>query len=251
MDQLAVAIAPVEETGYGAPALGLYASAVVNGQELAEVLDIDVFFEALTGNGPLPLFTCICGVFGCGDYYIGVAHGVDARIWRNRYAPNPAHVIEVGELRFAWPEVRTVATDLLAMLHTLQREKPGVRLMAASTYATASTIMRSKYRPFRRLSSECSLNHRDCGRAGTGFIGRRAEDLEREAVGIVEAAMLHVALIGQIPCPANAFARQVVAGRMRAVHSVGGVPDSRCFVALAQNQRRRAVVLQPRLPGRA
>ncbi|SRR5579883_2394583 len=165
MDQLAVAIAPVEETGYGAPALGLYASAVVNGQELAEVLDIDVFFEALTGNGPLPLFTCICGVFGCGDYYIGVAHGVDARIWRNRYAPNPAHVIEVGELRFAWPEVRTVATDLLAMLHTLQREKPGVRLMAASTYATASTIMRSKYRPFRRLSSECSLNHRDCGRA--------------------------------------------------------------------------------------
>ncbi|SRR5579885_538194 len=168
MDQLAVAIAPVEETGYGAPALGLYASAVVNGQELAEVLDIDVFFEALTGNGPLPLFTCICGVFGCGDYYIGVAHGVDARIWRNRYAPNPAHVIEVGELRFAWPEVRTVATDLLAMLHTLQREKPGVRLMAASTYATASTIMRSKYRPFRRLSSECSLNHRDCGRASLG-----------------------------------------------------------------------------------
>ena len=73
MDQLAVTIAPEEETDYGEPALGLYASAVVNGQELPEVLDIDVFFEALTGSGPLPLFTCTCGVFGCGGYYVGVA----------------------------------------------------------------------------------------------------------------------------------------------------------------------------------
>jgi hypothetical protein len=48
-------------------------------------------------------------------------------------APNPAHVIEVGELRFAWPQVRAVATDLLATLHTLHRDKPGVRLMAAAT----------------------------------------------------------------------------------------------------------------------
>ena len=137
MDQLTVTFAPAEGVGYNEPTLGLYASAVVNGQELPEVLDIDVFFEALAGTGVLPLFTCTCGVFGCGGYYIGVVCTAEAWIWRNRYAPddapNPAHVIEVGELRFAWPEVRSVATDLLATLHTLQREKPGVRLMAAST----------------------------------------------------------------------------------------------------------------------
>ncbi len=137
MDQLAVTIAPAEGVGDNEPTLGLYATAGVNGQDLPEVLDIDAFFEALTGSGPLPLFTCTCGAFGCGGYYIGVAHGEDAWIWRNRYPPeddpNPAHVTEVGELRFAWTEVRAVATDLLATLHTLQRDKPGVRLMAAST----------------------------------------------------------------------------------------------------------------------
>jgi hypothetical protein len=141
MDQLAVTLTPAEGAGYNEPTLGLYAAAVVNGQELPEVLDIDVFFGALTGTGVLPLFTCTCGVFGCGGYYIGVAHTADAWIWRNRYppddAPNPAHVMEVGELRFAWPQVRAVATDLLATLHGLQRDKPGVRLMVASTCATA------------------------------------------------------------------------------------------------------------------
>jgi hypothetical protein len=137
MDQLVVTIAPGEGAGYNEPTLGLYASAVVNGRELPDVIDIDVFFEALTGSGPLPLFTCTCGVFGCGGYYVGVARDDSAWIWRNRYAPddepNLGHVTEVGELRFAWPEVRAVATDLLATLRALQRDKPGVRLMAAST----------------------------------------------------------------------------------------------------------------------
>lgn len=76
-------------------------------------------------------------MFGCGGYYVDVARGDDAWIWRNRYAPdgepNPGHVMEVDELRFAWPEVCAVATDLLAALRALQRDKPGVRLMAAST----------------------------------------------------------------------------------------------------------------------
>lgn len=137
MDQLAVTLAPAEGAGYNEPTLGLYAAAVVDGLELPEVLDSDVFSEALTGTGVLPLFTCTCGVFGCGGYYSGVAHTADAWIWRNRYppdaAPNPAHVMEVGELGFAWPQVRAVATDLLATLHRLQRDKPGVRLTAAST----------------------------------------------------------------------------------------------------------------------
>jgi hypothetical protein len=137
MDQLAVTLAPAEGVGDNEPTLGLYASAVVNGQDWPEVLDIDVFFLALTGTGVLPLFTCTCGVFGCGGYYIGVACTAEAWIWRNRYSPddtpNPAHVIDVGELLFAWPRVRPVAADLLATLQTLQRDTPGVRLMAAST----------------------------------------------------------------------------------------------------------------------
>jgi hypothetical protein len=84
MDRLVVTIGPAEGVGDNEPTLGLYGAAVVNGQELPDVHDIDVFFEALTNSGPLPLFTCTCGVFGCGGYYIGVAHGADAWIWRNR-----------------------------------------------------------------------------------------------------------------------------------------------------------------------
>src|SRR5579872_4127979 len=87
MDQWAVTLAPAEGAGYNEPTLGLYAAAVVNGQELPEVLDIGVFFGALTGAGVRPLFTCTCGVFGCGGYYIGGARTAEAWIWRNRYPP--------------------------------------------------------------------------------------------------------------------------------------------------------------------
>jgi hypothetical protein len=66
VDKLAITVAPKEVGGHAEPAIGLWATAVVNGCELPEVLDIDMFFQALTTSALLPLFACDCGVFGCG-----------------------------------------------------------------------------------------------------------------------------------------------------------------------------------------
>jgi len=137
MDQLTVTIAPEESRAYYEPALGLYATAIVNEQRCPDVLDIDVFFEALSGSGLLRLFTCTCGFFGCGGSYVEVICEESAWIWRNRYQPEDEphleHMLEDREVRFVWSQVRVVASDLLAALHRVQRDRPEARLMVAFT----------------------------------------------------------------------------------------------------------------------
>jgi hypothetical protein len=137
VDKLGITVAPKEVGGYDEPAIGLWATAVVNGCALPEILDVDTFFQALTASGLLPLFTCDCGVFGCGGYYVGVTSTEVSWTWRARYAPedapNPEHLVDEGEYCFAWAEVRAAAMGLLATLHELKRDKPGVRLMVAET----------------------------------------------------------------------------------------------------------------------
>jgi len=75
MDELQLALTH-EDSPAANDAIGVYATLTLNYAPLTYVLDIDQFFEAiaLTSWSPvrLPLFTCICGVFGCGGYYVDV-----------------------------------------------------------------------------------------------------------------------------------------------------------------------------------
>jgi len=134
MDYLSIEVSPAEVTGHKHAAVGLYTVARINGRALPDILDVDAFFDALTGRGRLPLFTCDCGDFWCGGSYIDVASTDTAWIWRNRYAPGRlehARVLGTDEHHLPWSNVRSVADELLALLQSSHRERPHVRLMSA------------------------------------------------------------------------------------------------------------------------
>lgn len=119
MDILAVSVQQEQR-------LGLYATAVVNGQELSGILEIDAFFTALTSDGLYPLFTCNCGVFECGGRYVDVLCGAGAWVWRNRYAPSRIprreHILEKLEFSFAWTDVYATAVGVLDNLRRAGEE---------------------------------------------------------------------------------------------------------------------------------
>ncbi|MFE5318358.1 hypothetical protein ACFQ88_06590 [Paenibacillus sp. NPDC056579] len=51
-------------------------SLYINGNKLNEdeVFVEEEFFKSLLNPGKYPLFTCTCGIFGCGGYYVQVIH---------------------------------------------------------------------------------------------------------------------------------------------------------------------------------
>ncbi len=132
MDHLEIEVNRGKE--FGPDDILLSIKAVINGGAWPKKLDVDVFFDALTRDGRLPLFTCGCGVFECGGYYVDVSRTRAGWTWRNRYAPNnPEHadhatILEPIEVHFSWANVRAAAGTLLAALQTLRHDTPTARL---------------------------------------------------------------------------------------------------------------------------
>lgn len=58
------------------PVIDWQISLYINGNKLDEdeVFVEDVFFNSLLYSGKYPMFTCTCGIFGCGGYYVDVVH---------------------------------------------------------------------------------------------------------------------------------------------------------------------------------
>jgi hypothetical protein len=52
-----------------------------------EVFVIDEFFNSLLYPAKYPMFTCTCGIFGCGGYYVEVRHVEETVIWQTEQHP--------------------------------------------------------------------------------------------------------------------------------------------------------------------
>jgi hypothetical protein len=46
-----------------------------------EVFVVDEFFNSLTQLGKFPMYTCSCGIFGCGGFYVDVLYNKETVIW--------------------------------------------------------------------------------------------------------------------------------------------------------------------------
>ena len=107
--------------------ISIYAEVFVDRERWADYLDIEVFFEALENSGHHPLFTCGCGVFGCGGYYVDVECAENEWIWRNKYDPQGDEVIAEFEYRFSWRYVYEVATKVRDYIRDLLKHNPGAK----------------------------------------------------------------------------------------------------------------------------
>lgn len=48
---------------------------------------VEVFFDTLVHRGKFPLFTCTCGIFGCGGYYVDVYYNDCTVMWLTEQSP--------------------------------------------------------------------------------------------------------------------------------------------------------------------
>lgn len=73
---------------YRDPIAWVHLDLYLNEEKVSGNLNIHELFTRLNQSGLLPLFTCTCGIFGCGGHYIDVRLGKDNITLKNAYAPN-------------------------------------------------------------------------------------------------------------------------------------------------------------------
>lgn len=95
----------------------------INGNKLShnEVLVVEEFFNTILRSGVYPLFTCSCGVFGCGGYYVEVIHDEQSITWLTEQIPfEDPELIPCSTFIFQRDQVMKVAEELQQNLDKLQ-----------------------------------------------------------------------------------------------------------------------------------
>ncbi|MDQ0170080.1 hypothetical protein [Paenibacillus tundrae] len=79
-----------------------------------EVFVVEEFYKSLLSPGTYPLFTCSCGVFGCGGYYVEVVHETERIIWLTEQSPFNDHTIESSnKFIFSWVQIMKFSKGLI------------------------------------------------------------------------------------------------------------------------------------------
>lgn len=88
----------------------------INENELDEdeVFIVEEFFKSLLSPGTYPLFTCTCGIFGCGGYYVEVIHEAGRIIWLTKQSPFKDQTIESSnKFIFSWAQIFEFSRGLI------------------------------------------------------------------------------------------------------------------------------------------
>lgn len=83
----------------------LYVNEIRINEDAEEVFVITEFFNSLTDEGKFPMFTCSCGIFGCGGFYIDVRHKTESVIWVTEQSTNKKHIFTRENIRFVAEEL--------------------------------------------------------------------------------------------------------------------------------------------------
>lgn len=119
MDRIKIAIEQ-EHVDDGA----MFVSVYINGHDMPKILDVETFFAIKQHNGLAPLFTCGCGDFGCGGYYVDVSCTDTALVLHNSYHRFNHTLQSEFEYHLDWQEVRGVAEEILVYLQKLYQRNP-------------------------------------------------------------------------------------------------------------------------------
>lgn len=120
MDQMEITIEQ-EQFDNGAMFIQVY----MNGNKLPGILNVEAFFAIEQENELVPLFTCGCGVFDCGGYYVNVFCTDTALILRNSYHRFHQTLESEFEYQLDWHQGRSIAEEILTYLEKLHERNPG------------------------------------------------------------------------------------------------------------------------------
>ena len=109
---------------------------IINGKEMPGILNIDNFFESIRKRGMHPLFTCTCGTFECGGYYIFVDYSKSIMVLKNSYGPtnNPAESkkIDTFEYHIPWEDVIKAGCKIIQFLLEIHNKRHNYRIYSGT-----------------------------------------------------------------------------------------------------------------------
>ncbi|MDR6777014.1 MULTISPECIES: hypothetical protein [Paenibacillus] len=88
----------------------------INGNKLHEdeVFVEDEFLKSLICPGKYPMFTCTCGIFGCGGYYVEVSHEDDRLFWLTEQSPFKEQFVKTSnKFAFSWDQIIDFLEELI------------------------------------------------------------------------------------------------------------------------------------------
>lgn len=96
----------------------------INDNDLPGILNVEAFFAIKQENELVPLFTCGCGDFDCGGYYVNVSYADTALILRNSFHRFNQSLQSEFDYKLDWQQVRNVAQEILTYLEKIREDKP-------------------------------------------------------------------------------------------------------------------------------
>jgi hypothetical protein len=120
MDRIKITIE--QDNGNGG---AIFIEVQINDNDMHGILNVDAFFTIKHENGLVPLFTCGCGDFGCGGYYVNVSCTETAFILRNSYHRFNHSLESEFEYHLDWQQVRNVAEEILTYLEKIYERNQG------------------------------------------------------------------------------------------------------------------------------
>jgi hypothetical protein len=98
----------------------------VNAKLLPDILDVNEFYQSLLKSGQYPLFTCVCGDFGCSGYYVDIECTDLAWTVKNRYDPlDSAKLVEGIWYDIAWSQLEELVLHLSETIKAFRQQHPG------------------------------------------------------------------------------------------------------------------------------
>ena len=122
MDHVTIAIG--SEQGNPLDSSAIFVQVNINGEDLPKILNVEEFFVLKERDGLVPLFTCGCGDFGCGGYYVDVSCTDTNLILRNSYHRFNRSLQSAFEYHLDWKEVKVIAEEIIAYLQKIQEVNP-------------------------------------------------------------------------------------------------------------------------------
>ncbi|OMF02625.1 hypothetical protein [Paenibacillus sp. FSL H7-0331] len=111
------------QKGRMVPVIDWRISLYINGSKLDEdeVFVEDEFFKSLLNPGKYPMFTCTCGIFGCGGYYVEVIHEGERVIWLTEQSPFEDRAVKsLNKFIFSWDQIISFSEELVQKFENLK-----------------------------------------------------------------------------------------------------------------------------------
>ena len=119
MDQIKITIEQ-EQIDDGAMFVGVQ----INGNDMPGILNVEAFFAIKKDHERVPLFTCGCGDFDCGGYYVDVSCTDTAFILCNSYHRFNQSLESKFEYQLDWQQVGDIAEEILTYLEKIDERNP-------------------------------------------------------------------------------------------------------------------------------